>query len=132
MASFNLVWGVYATMGSVMSSLTSPFGFTPKDNSYFGIFFIVFGVTGAGIIGAILDKKKNFKGTHIFLSFGLAINVILAYIALMSENTIVVILSNCLLGIFVLPYLPLAFTYSTQLTYPLGPALMGGILISSS
>lgn len=82
--SFNLVWGVYTTMGSMVSSITSPFGFTPKDNSYFRNFFIVFGVISSGVLGALLDKKKTFKSTHIFLTVGLCLSGTSAYLGLIA------------------------------------------------
>ena len=35
-------------------------------------------------------------------------------------------------GITVVPFLPLSYSYGAQLTYPLGPATMGGLLIGTS
>jgi fucose permease len=60
---FALFYGSIQSIGAIISSLTSRFGYTAKDNSLFGGVFLTFGIIGSLSSGIILDKTQKFKLT---------------------------------------------------------------------
>ena len=129
---FNIVWSVYGTVGALVSSITAPYGFGPTHNAVFSICFILFGLVGSFTVGRTLDKRKNFRCVHISLSGLLVVSLILVQVALWTRSPAPVAIAIGTLGISVLPFLPLSFLYGAQLTYPLGQAMMGGLLLGTS
>ncbi len=59
--SFNVVWGIYGTMGAVISSFTGKYGFGPSENTLFSVGFVLFGIVGSFFVGQYLDKSKKFR-----------------------------------------------------------------------
>jgi hypothetical protein len=60
-ATFTLLYGIYSSLGAVVASVTTPFGFTSIDNSIFGAVFIFFGVAGSFVVSILLDKTAKYK-----------------------------------------------------------------------
>ena len=59
--TFTFLYGIYTSLGAVVSSVTKPFGFNSSDNSIFGATFIFFGVVGSFFFGVMLDKYAKYK-----------------------------------------------------------------------
>jgi fucose permease len=60
---FALLYGSIQSIGAIISSLTSRYDYTAKDNSLFGGVFLTFGIIGSILSGIILDKFQKFKLT---------------------------------------------------------------------
>ena len=58
--------------------------------------------------------------------------VIVCYLGLLSRNIIVGSIAIASLGFAVLPFLPMSFEFGAELTFPLGQAIMGGMLVGTS
>ena len=58
--------------------------------------------------------------------------IIVCYLGLLSENTIVGSITISSLGFAVLPFLPMSYEFGAELTFPLGQAIMGGMLVGTS
>ena len=67
--TFTFLYGIYTSLGAVVSSVTQPFGFSGIDNSIFGASFIFFGVVGSFVFGFLLDKYAKYKLTINVTSF---------------------------------------------------------------
>ncbi len=130
--SFNMIWSVYGTMGSIMSSLTQPYNFTPTDNTLFTIAFVFFGLVASAFIVRKAVRDLLYRKVHLTISVFACLNIFLCYLALNTQNRYVMIVANASLGASVLPFLPLSLVYGTELTYPQGQAMMGGLLVASS
>ena len=129
---FNIVWGLYSTMGAVISSFTGQFGFGPSDNTLFSISFALVGMVGSFVTGRYLDKTKQFRKAHTRLSFLLAAMIPICYLALLTRINWFAAIFMAVLGFATVPFLPVSFEYGAELTFPLGQALMGGILFGTS
>ena len=53
--TYALIYGVYCALGSTLSNLFNPFGFTPTEVSIVGAVVLMTGVVAALIIGYFLD-----------------------------------------------------------------------------
>lgn len=83
-------------------------------------------------MGGILDRKKNYRSMHLFLQFGLVSVVAIICLCFTTRVLWLVTFAEGLLGLFVLPQPAITLAYASQLTYPLGPALMAGLMLSTS
>ena len=83
-------------------------------------------------MGKTLDKTKKFKRTYIIWGLVLVCSVIVCYLGLLSKNIIVGSIAISTLGLAVLPFLPMSFEFGAELTFPLGQAIMGGMLVGTS
>ena len=120
MLVFNVVWGIYGTIGAVVSSFTSKFGFGAADNTIFSISFVVVGMIGSFVVGTYLDKSKRFRYVHTRLTFLLLVVLVLEYFFLASRSVWVVAPTIGIIGFCVIPFLPVSFEYGAELTYPQG------------
>jgi len=56
--SFNMLYGVYTSLGACINNLVEPFGYTSANSALFGATFIFSGLIGSFIASGILDRKK--------------------------------------------------------------------------
>ena len=77
MLVFNVVWGIYGTIGAVVSSFTGKFGFGASDNTIFSICFVMVGMIGSIFVGSYLDRSKRFRFVHTRLTFLLLVMLVL-------------------------------------------------------
>ncbi len=61
--AFGSFIGLYFSLGSIMSSLFYPIGFSPKDVATIGLIMLASGVVGAALTGGCLDKTGAYKKT---------------------------------------------------------------------
>ena len=116
----------------LISSLTLPFDFDPNDNALFGVCFIACGLLGSFLSLTLLDKTRKFKCLHATLISIALVGLPLVIIGLKQESEAVLAIANGLLGLGVLPLLPVSMEFGAELTYPNGASLMGGVLLGTS
>lgn len=58
---FSFIYGVYNTLGAVVSIFVAQFGYSSSDTSIFGVVFLVSGICGSFIHAILLDKYQKFK-----------------------------------------------------------------------
>ena len=80
-ACFNIVWGVYGTMGALVSLITLPYGFDATQNSVFTLCFTFCGLVGSFFIARTVDKRKIYRKVHITLSFLLIVMIMCTQLA---------------------------------------------------
>jgi len=59
--SFAFAYSIYNTLSTLISQITTPFGYTTTENSAFAVCAIVFGVIGSIICGNMLGTKPYYK-----------------------------------------------------------------------
>jgi MFS transporter, FLVCR family, feline leukemia virus subgroup C receptor-related protein len=65
-------------MGAVVSSVTSPYDYTAKDNALIGAVFIISGVIGTVVISILLDRYHKFKLSLILTAIVGVLSLLLA------------------------------------------------------
>ena len=132
--AYSLPFGSFLAVGALVSSLFDPFGFRPSEVSFICLGLLVFGVVGAVGIGPILDRTKKYK---ICMHICTMMVTILTGLLVMSLNfypneALPIVGLLCLGGVFATSYLPLCFSYASELTFPTQPALINGMLTMSA
>ena len=89
-----------------------------SDAGVYGAALIGVGLVGAGIVGPILDKTHKYK---LFLKLGYAISlfaVLLFVYALKPDNSAMVASSFGVMGLVMMPLLPVSLETGVECTYP--------------
>lgn len=128
-ASFTFLYGVYTSLGAVVSSITAPYDYKSSDNSLFGAIFIASGVVGSFVFGVILDKTARYKRVLVFLCFSSIITISLSMVALPMKSVALLSGSLALVGISVIPIIPVSYGFSVELAYPLAESLSNGMMV---
>jgi len=128
--AFALPFGGFQAIGTLMSNLFTPYGYSPTELALIALDMLVFGVISTILIGKWLDKTGWYKGTMVAIGV-LVIGVLLAICAALRWNgdsrpTMYVLFG--LLGFVAFPYIPLSFSYGAELTFPLEPTLVTGTM----
>ena len=126
------LYGTVTAVGTVINSLTKPFGYTIENNSLFGAIFIVSGILGSIVIGVFLDKTHKFKLVMISVSLSAVALMSSLLFTLPSKNVPVFCINLSLLGFSAIPLTPIAFGFSVELTYPTPEAFSNGMMLLPS
>ena len=112
-----------------MSNVFDPFGFKPSEVSFISLGLLLSGVVGAIVAGAILDRTKLYKVSMHVITFMIAsLTALLILVLTYIEQKAVLIGVLMVGGFFSTGYVPLCFSYGSELTFPLQPALVNGML----
>ena len=121
--------GCFLTVGALMSNLLHPFGFTPSEIGQLGLVMTLFGVMSAVLMGVIVDKTAQYRRMHLSLMFSIVITAWLSIYALWTGVTWFIVVSVTLMGICDVGIRPIAFSYGVELTFPIQPALINGVMV---
>ena len=119
--SYAIVYGVYVSIGTAMSNMLNPFGYTPTQISIAGGTCLFAGVIAALAVGCVLDSTARYKLTHVMLSAMTLLSTIIVIPALAFGNSslISLLIPILLLGISSVSFFPTALSYGAELTFPL-------------
>ena len=127
---FSTFIGLYFSLGNVMSAMFNPFDITPFEVAVIGLIFLGSGVLGAAMTGMILDKTSAYKLLLIVLSVVAIISMSLVAFSLMTfaSNAIMRFLFFWA-GLSMVSVLPAALGLGIELTFPLAPPLVNGMMM---
>jgi FLVCR family feline leukemia virus subgroup C receptor-related protein len=126
------MFGIYSSFGAILSNLYSPFGYSGSDISLIGVVFVVSGLIGAPIYGYILDKTQKYLLALRVICVGTLVCGLMLFITIPAGN-IYLLLANCsALGFFLLPIIPVGYSFASEITFPISEAMSNGLMIMSS
>ena len=130
--SYTFLYGIYTSLGGVVSQMTSPYGYSPVDNAIFGATFILCGVIGSFVFGFLIDKTSKYQTIlRVVIIIGV-VSIPFTFFTLPSGNGFLFAFNLVFLGIAVIPIIPIAYSYSVELTYPVSEAMSNGMMIMFS
>jgi FLVCR family MFS transporter 7 len=127
---FSIGAGFFNAIVTLLNQIVAPFGYSNDDAGTFGAVFILAGLVGAAIIGKIMEKTKAYKTV---LRVGITLYVlttIFTLLMLFSNNFWPLTVAWGLLGMFVLPLLPVVMENCAETTYPVSEEVSMGILFT--
>ena len=127
--SFSLMYGVYACLGAVINNLVEPYDFDSTDAGRFGAIFILSGLVGSFSFSANLDKHGNFIKCLRVATFGTLVLACLLIGALQTKNVYLVSLNIGFLGAFVLPIIPVGYSFAVKVSYPVSEVMSTGSMM---
>ena len=127
--SFNMLYGIYTCLGAIINNLVHPFGYTGSDSSIFGAVFIFSGLVGSFVASSILDKTQLYLHSLRFVVFGAIFFTFFILFTLPSQKVWLLAINISLLGFFILPMIPIGYSFSVELTYPVSEAMSNGLMV---
>lgn len=128
--AFSSYIGLYFSLGNIISSLFTPLGFSPMQIALFALTMLSSGVVGAALTGCFLDRKAQYKKLLIFLmivtffTFGLV-----AHQVMTMKSFSIINIYMLILGMAMISVLPTSLGLGIELTFPLQPALVNGVML---
>jgi predicted MFS family arabinose efflux permease len=130
--SFTLLYGVYTSLGAVVSAVTKPYGYESKDNAIFGGTFIFCGVTGSFVLGMVLDRTQKFKLMINCVTVSSVIFISASFFTLPYGSVLLFSLNLAFIGFSVIPIIPISYAFAVELTFPCPEAMSNGMMILPS
>lgn len=130
--TFTFLYGIYTSLGSVVSFLTEDYYPDPAYNSLFGAVFILSGVVGSFICGIILDKTSKYKLMLFLVSLISMISVFCCLFTLKSGSVPLFSINLMFVGASVISIIPVSYSFAVELTYPISEAMSNGMMIMVS
>jgi len=130
--AFALPFGSFQAIGTLMSNLFDPYGYSPTELAYIALDMLFFGVLGTVLMGKWLDKTKLYKLTmNVLGSIVILVTVlIVCSLKFYPDNKVAIYILFGLLGFSAIGFVPLCFAFGAELTFPLEPTLVTGTMTS--
>lgn len=127
--SFNCLYSIYTCLGAIISNLLDPFGYSSTDAAIIGITFIFCGLIGSFICSYLMDKTKKYLLIFRIITFGSLFMTIFIYWSLPSEKMWLLDVNVGIMGILIIPIIPIGYSFSIELTYPVSEAMSNGFIV---
>jgi len=99
-----------------------------NDSGTFGAVFIVFGLIGAGVAGNLMERTRAYR-TILKVGVGLCVCTTVLLVAMLFRNNFwPLLIAFGLLGLSILPLLPVMMENCAECTYPIPEDLSMGIM----
>lgn len=125
---FSMGQGALNSFATLIEQITKPYGYTSGDNSLFGALVILSGLVGSGIAGGIVAVTQKFKLSCLVIIFGSLAGIISFILTLQVESVAISAVFAALLGLLLMPILPVSYEFGCEITFPIGEAMTGGLL----
>lgn len=132
--TYMIIYGVYCTIGAMMSNLLNPFGYGPSEISIIGGTCLISGVIGALLIGVFLDRTSLYRKTHITITV-MAVFASLWFMFVLKRrrdaddaSITPIMLAIVATGVSMVSFFPSSLSYAAELTFPLQPAIVNACM----
>ena len=127
---FSTFIGLYFSLGNVMSAMFNPFDITPFEVAVIGLIMLGSGMLGAAVSGMILDKTSAYKILLIICSvIAMIAMCFIAYSMMHFASNAIIRFLMFWLGISMVSVLPAGLGLGIELTFPLAPPLVNGMMM---
>jgi sugar phosphate permease len=126
---FASLYGVYTSLGALINPLVQPYKFDTSDCSVIGATFITSGLVGSFFFGFLLDKYQKYLLVLRIVCFGTLFASLFVFLTLPSEQMIPFDINIAVMGFFILPIIPVGYSFSIELTFPVSEAMSNGIIM---
>jgi len=132
--TYAMLYGVYTCLGAIINNLVSAYGFGSVDASIFGAVFIVSGLVGSFVISGFLDKYNAYIKTLRLVCFSSLFwgSCLRFTLPLGPEYMLYAAINIGIAGFSIIPIIPVAYSFSVELTYPVSEAMSNGSLMLAS
>lgn len=129
--SFTFLYGIYTSVGAVVSYITEPY-YDAIYNSLFAGAFLILGVFASFFVGMYLDKTKAYKKIIVLCTIGSMVFIGLSIFTLPYGNVALFTFTIGVVGIFVVPIIPVSYAFAVELTYPIDETVSNGMMLMVS
>ena len=91
--------------------------------------FIIGGLFGSGVLGYYADKTHKFKIILVIIQIGSLVSMVGFALLIEMRNPIIATVLGFMIGFIMIPMIPLGFEFACEVTFPIGEAMSGGLLM---
>jgi len=130
--AFSIGVGFFNSLLTLLNQIVAPHGYSNDDAGTFGAVFVAFGLVGAGVVGYVMKLTKAYQQ---ILRVGISlccVSLVLFTVLLYSNNFWPLLFSFGLLGLTIVPMLPLLMENCAESTYPIDEEVSMGFMFVGS
>ena len=125
--SYSILYANYSCLGAIVGPLTDAFKYNASNASFFGVAFIILGITGSFVHAIMLDKYKKFKKQF----FIVGLTAFLAYFplvgGLVSGSPTFATFTLGIFGFCLIPVIGVGASFISINHMPISPAASVGL-----
>lgn len=128
--------GCFASFGGIMSFLfdfynppNGPPVYTSSMVALYGGLTSIVGILSSMLCGIFLQKTQKYLLTTRIICIMMSLMIALAAYTIPSGHKLIVGANLMLLGMFMVPIIPVSMNFGSELTFPLSPAMTNGMLV---
>lgn len=127
--AFGFGLGSFNTLATLINQIVAPEGYNDQQSGVLGAMVVFAGLVGSGVAGAIVDKFRCYKAVLV-VSFTLAtLSTALFTLVLQEDQFWMVFIACTLIGLTMMPLLPISLELAVEITYPMREAMPSGLLM---
>lgn len=127
-AIYALMYTVYAAMGFVVGSLFGPFDYSGFDISLVGMVFVLSGTMAVLFCGIYLDRTNKYLFALRMITVTSTLAMASSLLLIPTGNIWFAMLFCVLAGACIVPIVPVCYALATEVTHPVQPAMVLGLL----
>lgn len=131
--NFGIIHGVYACLGATVNNVVRPFKYTAMESALFGGVCLSSGLVASFFFSKYLDRAQDKISRLLFILKIISIGSLLSFMALVPllkpNNTVLVSIDIALIGIFMVPIMPVGYYAAVELSKPVSEAMSSGLIM---
>jgi len=127
MVAYSLLYANYSCLGAIVGPLTEAFWYNAANASFFGVSFIILGITGSFVHAIILDKYKKFKKQFIFVGLTAFGSYLILIVGFISHSPTFATLTIGVFGFCLIPVIGVGASFISINFMPISSAASVGI-----
>lgn len=125
--AFGVYVGFFNAVSSLINQIFEPYGFTETDAGIAGAILIFVGLGASAVVSLIVDRKKNYLQTIMWLVPFIAIGYVLLIFMPETRTVAGPYVTCAILGAASFSLLPCALEYLVEITFPASPEVSSTI-----
>ena len=127
-AIYALMYTIYAGLGFVVGSLFAPFLYSGFDISLVGMVFVFVGTIAVLFCGIYLDRTNKYLFVLRMISVTSTLAMASSLLLIPTGNIWFALLFCVIGGACIIPIVPVCYALATEVTHPVQPAMVLGLL----
>ena len=126
------MYGIYSSLGAVLSNLIIPYGFNTVHCAIIGICYIIMGIVTAVILALRIDKTKAYLSSYKAVCFTSLLGGLMLLAILPIGNFGLLLPITTIMGMSLIPINSIGISFVVELTHPVSEAMSTGMMMMSS
>ena len=132
LGSFSFIFFSYNAIGVNLSLLFDSHGAGSFEDSVIGIIFVTVGAVCCALAGIFLDRTNKYLFALRYVCVGTCISMICAIFLSATNQFWALCIFSVMAGMCMVPIVPIAFAFAGEVTYPVSPAMVIGLMTTVS
>eukprot|EP00299_Pterocystis_sp_00344_P000757 c10338_g1_i1.p1 GENE.c10338_g1_i1~~c10338_g1_i1.p1 ORF type:complete len:464 (+),score=78.44 c10338_g1_i1:53-1393(+) len=127
--AFGTGLGLFNGLSTLIVQFVEPCGYGDNEAGWYGMSLIVAGLVMSGIVGVFLEMTHQYNRTLRVLFLCATLSFVFLAFSLRRNNNTMLIAAFAILGLFMMPLVPVSFECAVECTYPIREDVSTGIML---